>query len=117
MLIEKTAVAPLLFLESRTTPSLRFLVLPVSLIDPCYELALSLEDWAALGLAPERPSIEGGRLLCLAILTVRENAATANLLAPIVISEATGMAVQAVRLDSKYSHAHTLMPAAQESSC
>lgn len=90
---------PLLFLESEANPGLSFLLLPVALIDPQYQLALSAED---------RETIEASadsRLLCLAVITAAEDSPpTANLLAPVVVNLDTGRAVQAVRSDSKYSH-------------
>jgi flagellar assembly factor FliW len=90
---------PLLFLESETTPGLSFLLLPVTLIEPGYKLALSPEDREAIGASV------GSSLLCLAVITAAEDLPpTANLLAPVVVNLATGQAVQAVRSDSVYSH-------------
>lgn len=101
-LIEKP---PLLFLESATNPELSFLVLPVTLIDPEYHLALSSEDRATIGADDESP------LLCLAVITaVEDSPPTANLLAPVVVNLETGRAVQAVRSDAAYSHKHPLLP-------
>jgi len=101
-LIEKL---PLLFLESETNPELSFLVLPVTLIDPDYRLALSEEDRETIGAGDE------SRLLCLAIITaVDDSPPTANLLAPVVANLDIGRAVQAVRSDSVYSHKHPLLP-------
>ena len=54
---------PLLFLESVTTPELSFLLLPISLIDPDYRLALTAEDRATLQMSGE------SRLLSLAVIT------------------------------------------------
>jgi flagellar assembly factor FliW len=90
---------PLLFLESETTPELSFLLLPVGLIEPAYELALSDDDRATLGPGSD------SALLCLAVITTAEDSPpTANLLAPVVINPLSGRAVQAVRSDSTYSH-------------
>jgi flagellar assembly factor FliW len=101
---------PLLFLESETTPELSFLLLPVALIDPGYQLALSVEDREAIGAS------SNSGLLCLAVITTAEDSPpTANLLAPVVVNLACGRAVQAVRSDSVYSHKHPLL--ADEASC
>ncbi len=40
---------PLLFLESETTEGLSFLLLPVTMIDPQYKLAISEDDRETLG--------------------------------------------------------------------
>jgi flagellar assembly factor FliW len=102
--------APLLFLESETTPGLSFLLLPLAAIDPGYRLALSAEDRELID-APPVPE-NGANLVCLAVITAGEDLApTANLLAPVVINLASGRAVQAVRSDRVYSHKHPLLPA------
>lgn len=90
---------PLLFLESETNPDLSFLLLPMTLIDPEYRLAMSGEDRETLGARPE------SNLLCLAVVTAAEDSPpTANLLAPVVVNLDNGRAVQAVRSDAVYSH-------------
>lgn len=94
---------PLLFLESETNPDLSFLLLPVTLIDPDYRLAISAEERKIIEAAPDAP------LLCLAVITAAENSPpTANLLAPVVVNLSSGRAVQAVRSDRMYSHKHPL---------
>jgi flagellar assembly factor FliW len=90
---------PLLFLESEANPDLSFLLLPVTLIDPQYQLAMSPEDREVIGATPDSP------LMCLAVVTAAEDSPpTANLLAPVVINLDTCRAVQAVRFDRTYSH-------------
>ncbi len=93
---------PLQFLESETT-DLSFLLLPVTLVDPDYRLALSAEDQEALG------ATAGSHLLCLAVITAANDLPpTANLLAPVVVNLDTLRAVQAVRSDLVYSHKQPL---------
>ena len=90
---------PLLFLESESNPQLSFLLLPVTLIDPNYKLAISAEDREAIRAQENSP------LMCLAVVTTAEDSPpTANLLAPVVVNLDSGRAVQAVRSDSAYSH-------------
>jgi flagellar assembly factor FliW len=94
---------PLLFLESETSPELSFLLLPIALIDPDYQLALPDEDRQIIGASQK------SNLLCLAMITVAEDLPpTANLLAPVVVNLDSGRAVQAVRSDSVYSHRQAL---------
>jgi len=77
-----------------------FLALPVRSIDPGYETALAAED---------RDVVGSGERLELALLSAgRDGSLSANLLAPVVIDLATRRAVQAVRVDTKYSHRHPL---------
>lgn len=116
--LETPAHKPLLFLQSSTTPSLCFVALPVLVADPEYKLAVSAEDLEALQLPAGRQPRIGSEVLVLALLSIRENApATANLLAPVVVNLATRRALQAVRMDAKYSHECPLGPRAEECSC
>jgi len=92
--------APLFDLRSESS-ELSFCLLPVALLDPGYQLALTDLDRAALLYEPPH------ELLSLAMLTLGEDSPpTANLLAPVVIDLATGRAVQTVRDDTRYSHQH-----------
>ena len=110
-LIQSSKYQELLFLESQDDPDLSFPVVPVPLLDAGYQLLLSGEDCGALGI--EDTGIAQAQLVCLAIVTVSEDAPpTANLLAPVVINPATGRAVQSVRSDALYSHKHPLAPGA-----
>jgi len=104
-LLRPAETAPLLLLQSVRTASLCFLAVPVELVIPDYELALSPEDLAAAGFPPEQtPQPEDIELLT--VLTVLREGVTANLLAPVVINKARRQAVQAVRSDTAYSHRH-----------
>jgi len=98
--VERSATAPIIFLQSLDSPDLCFATAPVHAIDPHYRLAITPEDQQILSPAGER--------LCLAILAPGKSGWTANLLAPLVINPKTRVAVQAVRADSVYSHQHPL---------
>jgi flagellar assembly factor FliW len=101
--------AAMLFELRAESSDLSFYLLPVTLLDRNYDLALSDSDRTALGF--EEPH----ELLALALVTLAENLPpTANLLAPVVVDLATGRGVQAVRDDARYSHQHPLIPAAGE---
>ncbi len=105
--IEIAEYAPLVFLQSLTRPSLCFLALPVLSVDPDYRLELSSEDRAALEL--EGQSECGGGILALALLSLHDGfPATANLMAPVVVDTRTRRALQAIRMDRRYSHQHPL---------
>ena len=103
LVMEPAASAPLIFLQSLRQPEFCFLALPMVTVDPKYHLAIAMEDLESLGI----DSSEG--VTCLAILAVTDNGAfTANLLAPVVINRVRRLGLQAVRLDSIYSHQHPL---------
>lgn len=105
--IEIAEYAPLVFLQSLTRPSLCFLALPVLSVDPEYRLELSSEDRAALELAGQAGGGEG--ILGLALLSLHDGfPATANLMAPIAVNVRTRRALQAIRMDRRYSHQHPL---------
>jgi len=105
--IEIAEHAPLVFLQSLSQASLCFLALPVSSVDPDYRLAVSVEDRAVLELPLERePRPEDG-MLALALVSLHDGfSATANLMAPIVVNVRKRRAVQAIRMDRRYSHQH-----------
>ena len=105
LLVEPAAKAPLAFLQSLSQPGLCFLALPVLAIDPLYALAIVAEDLEELRLETSRQPAIGSEIDCLALLAPTEHGPlTANLLAPIVINRANRVGVQAIRMDSIYSH-------------
>jgi flagellar assembly factor FliW len=108
--IEPPAQAPLVFLQSLRNSSLCFLALPVLAIDPEYQLRMTPEDLHSLNLAPGyQPGLRDG-VICLALIAVAEDGfISANLLAPIVIHASAHRGVQAIRVDSAYSHQHPVM--------
>lgn len=107
--LELPGSAPFVFLQSLNHVQTCFLALPVLAIDPGYELAISAEDLRALGLGSDRQPRIGPDVRCLAIVVVTENGLiNANLLAPIVINPVARQGLQAIRLDSNYSHQHAV---------
>jgi flagellar assembly factor FliW len=102
---------PLIFLQSLDDPGLCFITLPVLAADPGYRLEVSPEDLAAIGMpARVQPKI-GADVLCLAVLTLRKEGPTANLLAPIVVNLRNRRGVQAIAPGGGYSHQHAVVPA------
>ena len=107
VLLDNPELAPLVHLQSLETGGLCFLALPIRSIDPAYETSLANEDRATIGLDPGADLRQATLELTL-LSTTTDGQLSANLLAPIVIHLATRKAVQAVRLDSRYSHQHEL---------
>lgn len=119
--IERPATAPFIFLQSLTCADLIFITLPVHLVDAAYELSICAEDLQALALPVDRQPKLGVDVIGLAVITVAEgSAATANLMAPILITIRTQRALQAIQTTTAYSHVHPLpvpagpVPAAEE---
>lgn len=101
LLIEQTETAPVVFLQSLATPGLLFLALPARFVDPAFQLQLMPEDADALGFEDDE-LVEGVDLISLAIVTVRDGAVTANMLAPVVIAARTRIARQVIQAESGY---------------
>jgi flagellar assembly factor FliW len=118
VLMEMKEHEPLVFLQSLTTPELCFLAFPILVVDRDYRLSVSVEDMAALELDPAT-SLELGRdLLVLTLVSLHDGfSATANLMAPIVISLKTRRGLQAIRQDFEYSHQHRIEPRIPEATC
>ncbi len=109
--IEIAEYSPLVFLQSLTQAPLCFLALPVSSVEPDYRLAVSAEDRAVLEL-PLKGELqpEDGKL-ALALVSLHDGfSATANLMAPVVVNVRTRRALQAIRIDRRYSHQHPVQP-------
>jgi flagellar assembly factor FliW len=109
---------PLVFLQSVATQTLCFLALPILVVDPVYELCVSIQDLRILDLEPTRQPRLGSEALVLALLAIEKGQdATANLLAPVVINVAKRRAVQAIRCDSVYSHRQSLPQLSRREAC
>jgi flagellar assembly factor FliW len=112
LVMEPASNAPLTFLQSLQHPDLCFLALAIQGLEPDYQPVITREDLATLGLDTGRQPGIGGDICCFAIIVVAENGpVTANLLAPVVINRANRRGVQAVRVDSVYSHRHPVTEA------
>ncbi|MEP7352915.1 MAG: flagellar assembly protein FliW [Acidobacteriota bacterium] len=106
VLIKQPDLTPLVQLQSLDSPSLCFLSMPVHAIDSDYQSSILPEDSELVGLGPD----DGASTVVLALLSVTDQGhLSANLLAPIVINLTRHLAVQAVRIDTAYSHEHLLL--------
>jgi flagellar assembly factor FliW len=107
--IEQPATQPLVYLQSLSTTDVCFTALPAYQVVENYRLEMSDEDRALIGIdATVAVGPASERVLCLALVTIRETGATANLMAPVVANLGTGLAVQAVSPAGGYSHQHAL---------
>ena len=95
---------PLVFLQSLDDSQLCFVTIAARCADRGYRLRLSEEDVNRLGLPLARQPRIGVEVQCLAIVSVRADGTTANLLAPVVINPASMKALQAVNCGCSYSH-------------
>jgi flagellar assembly factor FliW len=71
-----------------------------------------------VGLAGDSQPKIGSDVFCLTILSVAEDRPpTVNLLAPLVVNPATNRGVQAIQVESGYSHQHELPAPGPEAPC
>jgi flagellar assembly factor FliW len=105
LLLELPSARPVVFLQSIKSENLCFISLPVQMVQTDYQLTLK----QALGPPTLRGDLQMGKdLLCLALLTMRENQpTTANLKAPVVIDIASHTGIQVI-VEQDYSHYHPL---------
>lgn len=116
--IERPQTKPLVYLQSLGRADLCFIALPLLVVDPTYQLAVSAEDLRILGLTDfldsgTQPEI-GKDVEALAIMSVTNSRPTANLLAPVLVRKSSPDAqsgeatprkgLQAIRGDKRYSH-------------
>jgi flagellar assembly factor FliW len=107
--LELPAAHPLILFQSLKTPELCFMTLPVLAVDRSYRLAMDPEDLRHIGLRGNVQPRIGSEVLCVAIVAVREDRPpTVNLLAPLVVNLANRRGVQAIQVESSYSHQHEL---------
>jgi flagellar assembly factor FliW len=108
--------APLVYLQSLEDDGLCFVTLPVQSVEPDYQLRVCDDDLRAIGLEAGRQPALGSEVLGLAVVSIRESALTANLLAPVVINLQNRRAVQAIATDTSYSHQRAL-PVGEAAAC
>lgn len=118
LLIEQPANAPLLFLQSVNRSDLCFLATPARGICPEFCLSVPTDDLSVIGLAADRQPVIGTDVLCLVFISLSEGRPpVANLLAPILINWRNHTGVQAIQMESEYSHEYPILAAPQEASC
>jgi flagellar assembly factor FliW len=110
--------APFLILASADSPGVRFVCVPIGLLDPCYRFELTPEEGAAVGLPGTEYCADRPAPLLLAIVTLPgSGAATANLASPVVIDPESRRGVQVILSTGGYSHAAPLAPCEREAAC
>ena len=98
---------PLIFMQSASSPGLCFILLPIRVVDPQYNLTLEPEDLSELRLPKGRQPRIGDDILCCAVIRSGENTTagpTANMLAPIVVNLKHHIGMQVIQAGSGYSH-------------
>jgi flagellar assembly factor FliW len=109
VLIEVPGHSPLLFLQSMARASLCFVAFPILAVDQGYELAIAPEDLEQLGFDVRRQPVLSDEVMVLALISSHGKfLATANLMAPVVLNVKTRRGLQAIRRDSRYSHAQPI---------
>ncbi|MEW5744043.1 MAG: flagellar assembly protein FliW [Nitrospirota bacterium] len=95
---------PVKWLQSADDPDVAFIVTDPFVIFPDYSITIDDETESYLGIR------ESKDVVTLTILTVGNNAITANLKAPIIVNSATLKAVQVLLEDERYSFRAPLPP-------
>lgn len=96
VLIASAELSPLGYLKSVDSSDVSFLVIDPRLLSFGYDVTLSEFERARLGAGPDEP------LLWLAIVTITERAASANLRAPVVINPSKMLGCQVIRENDQY---------------
>jgi flagellar assembly factor FliW len=118
LFLKQPHTEPLLFLQSLSDPKLCFILLPILVVDENYKVNLDAEDLAALHLSPGRQPRIGDEILCAAIVSTYEGAGpTANLLAPVVVNLKEQIGLQAIQMDTPYSHRHPILSGKELAPC
>lgn len=99
--VEVPAHRPLVFLQSVARNDLCFVSLPVRTICPSYELLLSEDDRAILGIEDGHAPQIGEDVLCLALLLPSGSTVHVNLNAPIVVNLHNARCVQCLAGESE----------------
>jgi flagellar assembly factor FliW len=107
-LAEPEGIRPLSLLESLTTPGLRFVCVPIEILDSDYRLELGEEERALLQLSARS---QGLRLFAIVAFPAG-GPPIANLRAPLALNPAAGVGAQVVQTDDRYPLARALRPEA-----
>lgn len=119
LFLRRPHTEPLLFLQSLNDPRLCFILLPILVADPAYEVVLDADDLAALRLPPGSKPRIGQEILCAAVVNTGtgDSGPTANLMAPIVVNIKEQVGMQVIHADSRYSHRHPILVGEEVASC
>jgi flagellar assembly factor FliW len=96
VLIASAELSPLGCLKAVDSSDVSFLVIDPRLLSFGYDVTLSDSERARLGAGPD------DSLLWLAIVTITESDATANLRAPVIINPARMLGCQVIRENDQY---------------
>ncbi|MBA3975859.1 MAG: hypothetical protein C0504_16765 [Candidatus Solibacter sp.] len=115
-LVRDPELDPLLFLVSGEDAGVRLACIQARFLDAGYSYELEEAEAAVLGVEAGRYEAGDERMACLAVVSVPEaGPATANLMAPVVISYASGRGLQAIQMGTGWSHAHRIV--GEEAEC
>jgi flagellar assembly factor FliW len=105
----KPGSEPLLFLQSLATRNLCFILLPILVVNPHFQLELTPEELSELQLPQDRRPVIGKDVLCAVIVcSGHGESPTANLMAPVVVNLQARIGMQVIHGESGYSHRQPL---------
>jgi len=103
-LVEHEAARPFLWLRSVDRPGLSLLVIDPRVVVRGYQPKISSAELARIGLAPSQNAV------MLSVVTLEEEAAFANLVAPILINPDELVGTQVILDDAEWPLRHPIMP-------
>lgn len=113
LLVQKTEFSPFMFLVSVDSPTLRFVCIPINVVEPEYRFEITGGEGASVGLDDGVYSAAAESPLLLAIVTLpSQGAATANLSSPVVVDRSRRSGAQVILPWGMYSHLTPLQPGA-----
>lgn len=111
LLVRNEKFAPFVFLVSFDAPTVRFICVPVSLLDPDYRIELAPDEGEVAGLKHGVYSASSADPLLLAVVTLPKFApATANLASPVVVNMKLNLGAQLILPGTAYSHVTPIRP-------
>jgi flagellar assembly factor FliW len=111
LLLRKEEYAPFEFLASVDLPAVRFICIPVCLVDPDYRFELAAGEGTVAGLKDGVYSASSCDPLVLAIVSLPNSAsATANLASPVVVNAGLRLGAQLILPGTAHSHVTPLRP-------
>ena len=109
LFVEQPLTRPLVYMQSMARTDLCFLALPILAVHSDYRLHMSREDLEKIDMPQDSQPEIGPQVCCLALISLAAGEKpTANLLAPVVANLKVRKAVQAIQIETDYSHRHAL---------
>lgn len=118
VILDSDENTPFKWMQAFSEPNLAFIIIQPAFFIPDYELAVSQNDYEAVGVAcNDTGSEEADDLLIFSIVTIPSNATemTANLQGPVIINPKKKLGRQVISLNDKYTVKHRILEEMEKS--